>query len=507
MEKRISTGRVWRLIGSPRVLAWLCALLLAAGTLPMYAISVYNHPYYDDFKFSAGVRQVWQQTHSLPAALAAAWEGAQKVRATWQGTYTGTLLSNLQPGVFSENMYWLTTVILLTTFLLGFGFLLWTLLRRVAYAGRSASVSVTCLVLFLMTQFLPGANEGFYWFNGGIGNTFIYAVLALAVGLLIRLQGARGGAAWLAAALVVCVTLLGGGSYGGGLFGLLCFGFATAYVWLRKRRFCWLYTALTLWFAICFAYNISAPGNAVRAAMIGAHPSAISAVLQSLRFGVALMGNQVTLPVVAVLLAASPLFYQLAQKSPYRFRHPVAVFFVGAALYCTQLTPPIYGGVFLGGTRITNTYAFSFLVLLPCYWFYALGAYARYRERTGAKPLVLAEYARRGLLIASACLFMTGCLGYKPNGETLYGPMHMSGGSAALSLLRGEAKQYDREMAAREALLNDPSRTDVVLAPLSTVPALFMPDLLASDSEANVLTMLAQYYQKSSVRVEGSVAP
>ena len=76
-----------------RHLAWLCTLLLLAGVLPLYAISFHNHPYYDDYGFSAGVHQAWSRTHSLEHALSAAWNSAVAVRANWQGTYTGTLLS------------------------------------------------------------------------------------------------------------------------------------------------------------------------------------------------------------------------------------------------------------------------------------------------------------------------------------------------------------------------------------------------------------------------------
>ena len=99
-----------------RLLALLCALLLAAGVLPLYAISFDNHPYYDDFGFSGGAHAVWQASHSLTAVLNAALTGSQAKRVEWQGTYTGTFLSNLQPAVFSESLYWLTTALLLTAF-------------------------------------------------------------------------------------------------------------------------------------------------------------------------------------------------------------------------------------------------------------------------------------------------------------------------------------------------------------------------------------------------------
>ncbi|MCE5343609.1 MAG: hypothetical protein LLF96_08530, partial [Eubacteriales bacterium] len=114
--------------------------------------------------------------------------------------------------------------------------------------------------------------------------------------------------------------------------------------------------------------------------------------------------------------------------------------------------------------------------------------------------------ARRGLILFSACLFVIGCLGFKPADATLYGPMNMAGGSAALSLLTGEAAQYDREMDARELLLNDASQPVVTLRPLSAVPGVLMDDLLSPDSAYNVLPVLKNYYHKDAILVEGGDA-
>lgn len=490
-----------------RLLAALCVLMLLAGVLPLYAVSLYNHPYYDDFGFSADVRAAWLATRSVGAVLRAAWQSAQSVRATWQGTYTGTLLSNLQPGVFSESDYWLTTFFLLTAFLLCFGLLLKTVFRDVLGAGRAETAILVSLPLFLMTQLLPEPDEAFFWFNGGIGNTFIYSLLALALAMMIRLSRARRGAPWLAAGLMALSTLLGGGSYGGGLFGLLIFLFVAGYAFAAKHRYRLIYAAVTVWFGLCFAYNVSAPGNAVRAAMIGAHPSAVKAVLQSLYYGTATIGHSLTLPVLAAGLGLAPLLYRLARESRFRFRHPLWALAGGAALYCAQLTPPLYAGVFLGGGRITDTYYYSLIVLLLLYETYALGALARRRERAAAPHVTLTAVARRRLALACACLFLLGCAGYKQPGDTLYGPMNMAGGSAALSLVTGEARRYDREMSAREALLNDPAQPVVTLSPLTSTPRVFMEDLLTPGATYDMRPMLCRYYGKDAILLEGGAAP
>lgn len=491
-----------------RLLAAFCVLLLVAGVIPLYAVSLYNHPYYDDFGFSTATRQVWLATGDPLQVLAQAFRSAQGVRNTWQGTYTGTFLSNIQPGLFSESLYWLTTALLLTSFLLCFGFLLQTVFRRVLGAGRPETLAISSLALLLMTQFLPEADEAFFWFNGGIGNTFIYSLLALAAALWLRLGPAKGArAAWLTATLAVLFTLLGGGSYGGGLFGLLlcAAGVALAFAGHQRHRFA--YAALTLWFLVCFLYSISAPGNVQRAALVGAHPSAFKAVLLSFYYGVALLGNYATLPVLAVGLSLAPLLWYVARRSTYRFAHPVWVLVGSICLFCAQLTPPLYGGVFLGGGRITDTYYYSFVVLGLLYETYLLGALARRRERLGQPALRLATSVRYGVLLASICLFVLGCLGYKHSDDTLYGPQNMAGGSAALSIITGEAARYDRDMTGRELLLNDTAKRTVTLQPLAAVPEVFMADLLTPGATVDVRPMLCAYYDKDAILLEGGDAP
>ena len=494
---------------SPLLIKWVavaCATLLLLGTLPLYAIAFYNHPYYDDYNFSADTHSVWQSTHSPAAVLAAALESAQAVRARWQGTYTGTFLSNLQPGVFSESLYWLTTFLLLSATLLGVGFLLWTLLRHVLHAGVAQAVIATSLTLFVSIQFLPAVNEAFFWFNGGVGNIFIYALLAFALALMLRLRKARGGAAWLTLCLLALTVLLGGGSYGGGLLAILLYALAAALALRGRNRYRLVYMALALVLIACFAYNMSAPGNALRARAIGRGLSPLVAVARALYYGVALMGEYFSLPVAALALGLALVLYPLARDSAYRFRHPALVGLLGMLLFCAQLTPPLYAGVFLGGPRAYNTYYVSFLLLLMVCETYALGALARRLARDGQPAPGITPYAARFAAIAAACLFAVGCLGYKPDGETLYGPMHMAGGSAALSLVNGEARTYHREMLAREALLRDASQPTVTLAPLSRVPAVFMPDLLAPGALDDVRPALAHYYGKQAVLPEGGDA-
>ena len=142
--------------GLRRAICALCLLTLVLSVLPLYLMTGYNHPYYDDFGFSAVPHQVWKETGDLGAALKAALENAARTRYTWQGTYTGTLLSTLQPGTFSEELYWISGCFLLTAFLGCFWFFFATVFgRRGLGLKRWETTVVSALTLTVMLQFMP----------------------------------------------------------------------------------------------------------------------------------------------------------------------------------------------------------------------------------------------------------------------------------------------------------------------------------------------------------------
>ena len=487
-----------------RGLLWLSVAALVLGALPLYAISLYNHPYYDDYGFSAKAHQAWRDTGSVGAVLRAAWESAAKTRQSWQGTYTGTLLSNVQPGIFSERLYFIGTFVLLTAFIACFLYFFSVVMGRLGM-DRTGRWTLGCLAVTLMIQFMPDAGEAFFWFNGGIGNTFIYSLMALAAALMVRLAEAKGRAVGLTAALCVLMVLLGGGSYGGGLLSVCML--AVCLVWMLRVRHPrrWRFAGLTALLLICFAYSMSAPGNAVRAGVIGYRASAVKAVLQALYYGVAQMSAYLRPALIAVTLAVLPALYGAAKKSPWRFSHPWLVLGLTGALYCTQMTPPLYAIASIGAGRIVNTYFISFVALWFPVVYYLAGFAARRLEAAGRGQLIRPLTARSygALLAVSLCLLGMGCLACRPAGEALYGVQNLSGPSAALSILSGEAARYDAEMTLREEALNDPTQPVVTLSPLTAVPDVFMDDLIVPGAEYDVRPSLAAYYGKEAILIAG----
>ncbi|MBO5500919.1 MAG: hypothetical protein J6A48_02750, partial [Clostridia bacterium] len=109
---------------------------------------------------------------------------------------------------------------------------------------------------------------------------------------------------------------------------------------------------------------------------------------------------------------------------------------------------------------------------------------------------------RAGVVLALAVLLAVGCICYHPDDSLSYGPQNMASGSALRSLASGEAAAYHEAMRQRDQEMNDPTITDAVLRPVTTIPAAFMGDAPVESMGDYVQSLYAEYYLKNSVTIE-----
>lgn len=491
---------------SSRTLVWLCVAALLVSLLPLYALSFYNHACYDDFGFSILTHDAWRDSGSWLETIRAAVENTIGIRQTWEGTYATSFISALQPAVSGEHLYWLTTLVLLSFFLLSLWFFLRQMLVRVLQADKTTYWMAFCSLAFVMIQFVPDLSEAFFWFNGGVAYTLMWSFMVLRLGVYVRMAHAksRAGKTALGVLLVLLTVVVGGAKYTTLLFAALVDLLITAWAFWKRRSYRWFSAVVFVLLMACFAFSAMAPGNQVRAATLMGGVSAPVAILQAFYFGFALMGSWFSLPLVVVWALVAWQLSEALHGCPFKFSHPIWITILSVCLFCAQLAPTIYTGNYLGDGRTVNTYFYTF-VLMSCalvlYWVGWLTRQKDYRTPFAAIGTSKKDGLRIGAFIAAVVLLAVGCLSYRPDKDTEQGLQNMASFSALRSLLNGDAKAYDEAMDKRDAALNDPDQPEVVLEAVQEIPEAFMGDALDSDNLEYVLSLYTEYYEKQRVTV------
>ena len=494
----------WRI--SSRLLCLMLTALLLISLVPLYALSFFNHACYDDFGFSIRTHAAVQAGGGFAGAVAAAFENTVIIRNTWEGTYTTSFISALQPAIFGEGNYWITTAILLTFFL----FALWCFLRESIRFRMGASATAYWLLFacaaFVMIQFVPDLSEAFFWFNGGVAYTLMWSLMLVRLSVWLRIEraGNKAGQIFWSVMLVLLTLLMGGSKYSTLLFALLADVLLLVYAFHGKRPLRFVQLICTALMAGLMLFSAVAPGNAVRAATLSGGMNPVMAVAQAMFFGVSLMGHWFSLPLVAVWALAVWQLSGALKQSRLSFRYPLLVTAVGICLFCSQLSPTLVVGNYLGDGRTVNTYYFCYVLLSTGLVLYWAGWLMRKSESGELSWLRCpnADSLRAGVVLALAVLLVMGCICYHPDDSLSYGPQNMASGSALRSLASGEAAAYHEAMRQRDQEMNDPAITDAVLRPVTTIPAAFMGDAPVDSMGDYVQSLYAEYYLKNSVSIE-----
>ncbi len=474
-----------------RVLAAVCCVVTVLSLLPLFAVSFYNHPYYDDFGAGArGARQVWQETQNPLALVVRAVQGAYSFAMHWEGNYTATFLFYFQPAAIATGLYWLVTFVILITIVLAWAYFFKVLGHDWLGASPSVCVMGASLAVFLMVQFVPHPNEGFFWHSGGMKYTMGCAFLVTLVALLVRATLCRpdkkGRRVLNAVLLSVFAFLCAGSNLMTGLGAMVGLGLHTLYLWVWRRG---EKGKLAVTLALCvglagFAFNVLSPGNETRqgdTAMVSPFGTLVQAVYATVEY----TGRWTLLPWLAALALLCPFVYQAAQKSGVRLKHPLLMLAGSFGMFAAHLAPPVYTGIYYDSGRIVNTVYFAY-----CLWMFLNGLYlsawlaGRRGERAAAGGVTGA--AALAVVLAMA----VGCAGY--------GLTKMTGGAAVKALATGQAARYDQRHKERDRLLAAPGDEPVALAPFQQdVPLVFMvePDY----AWKSIKILLGSYYQKQIV--------
>lgn len=111
-------NKVRESISFQKLIIIIMDILFGISLLPLYYLSFFNRASGDDYGFGASNRMVWLETHSILSTLKNAFCYTISIWKSWQGTWFSVFLFSLQPEVFSDKAYVITTFIMLTAYVI-----------------------------------------------------------------------------------------------------------------------------------------------------------------------------------------------------------------------------------------------------------------------------------------------------------------------------------------------------------------------------------------------------
>ena len=207
-----------------KLLAIGFCLLLLAALIPLFRLTIYAVPYYDDYNFGRFARAAMEQEQSKWAAIPGALECSRTQWYAWQGTYSSIFFMTLMPAIWGEQYYFLGPVFILLLLLAGIMVFTHVILRKVFGMEKWISLAIQAVITTAQFMFIYSAQSGFYWYNGGIHYVGMHGLGLLFLAVSICLERAEGRTAkgLLFTASVLLAMITAGSNFVTALQGLLC---------------------------------------------------------------------------------------------------------------------------------------------------------------------------------------------------------------------------------------------------------------------------------------------
>ena len=358
---------------------------------------------------------------------------------------------------------------------------------------KSLSGIVAVFAAIICTQFLPAANQAFYWYNGSVYYTFTFSVVLFFFACMIAYL--LNGEKWRLVALALMGIVIGGNNYVTALLSLILFICAVLVLAIcKKPRWKELLLPLVC-LAGAFTINVLAPGNAVRQAFFPSHPDPAAAVLLSFRYAAQHALKWFDLRMFAGLLTVFPFLWHAASDSQNcLFRMPVAMTVFSFCVFSSMFTPHVYAIGFDGPGRIQNIYYYAYTLILVFNTFWWLGWIGAKRNRKGKKPsgvginiVPVIAFSGAGLIcLAASIFFFRGSL---------------TSMVAIGELRNGEAREYYSQALERQGILEDPSIKDCEFSSYRATPYLLFFADMSDDPGSYENEDTSTFYGKNSIVV------
>lgn len=493
---------------TPRNLAIFLTVIYVISIIPLLWIARYNFPSADDYTNGSVCFHVWEKEHSVSGVIAEAFLRTVDEWFHWRGCFTSSFLSALTPNIWGENVYFITTWLVLGMLSVSTIYLLHTIFTKVFKADNYTGHCIAMLVLLVTVHCMhaSGRVEAFYWYSGAINYVFVHGVSLLFYGLLISAIYDKGKKrTWDVIGASVLGFLTSGGNQMTMLNAAIVLFLGVVFITLKKKWKEYKMLAFPVGiFYIGFVMAVTAPGNFVRAGSAdGMNP--VKAILVSFYYCLELaLGEWTTWPVLIAGVMMVPLFWHMTKKTDFRFPYPAVVAVFGYCLVSAMITPPLFAiGNFEAGRLQALTYIMYILIVTLCLGYVTGWARKKYDSK-GRKALT--ENADSGYG-KDERLCLLGCLIFLGFGSMLMiipEPHFYTFSSAVTELKSGDAKVYGEALEERIQLYRENAAGKVEVKALKVQPALLFFSDISEDEEDWKNQGLSRYYDLEAVSVRES---
>mgnify|MGYP000017640997 CR=1 FL=1 len=174
-----------------RWILFFIVIIFILSLIPVLYIAIYNHPSVDDFFNGNLARDTFQETRSVYKTLSTAYDNTLHTYNSWQGSFSSVFLMSLQPTIWSDNLYFLTTFIMLLSFIISSFFFSYELLVKLLKLSKTAWLIIISVIVGVSIQLVPSPVSAFYWYTGSVYYTFFYSLSLFLVVFLLYFPFAK----------------------------------------------------------------------------------------------------------------------------------------------------------------------------------------------------------------------------------------------------------------------------------------------------------------------------
>ena len=475
--------------------------------IPIIVLATYNFPCGDDFSASDDVRLAWMHTGSVIALLKAAWDNVVFNYLEWSGVYMSVFWTSLQPGLFGEQFYWLTTFITVGLFCMAVSYFVHVIFTKYFPIEGYAAKCLGILYLFTIIQCVPYGNEGLFWHAGTANYCWAFSFLVILISLMLSIYKEKRSSYRIIKCAMACIfaIFVGGGNYISGLQGTIWMVTAIGVIivfekWNNKGKYTEILKANVtnlipvIVLIIAFAFSVFAPGNEERK-LESVGMGVVKAVFISFYYCLEMFVDEwLCWPILLLMALAIPFMWQIAKKQKFQFGYPAIVVLLCYAFASAAYTPLLYAQGNLAAPRVRNIIFFIEILMIYIALFYMTGWISKRIELKEKETGMGVKYY---ICIVAMFFLFASAISIKADDSTFVAS------EAFFDIVSGQAAKYKEQNEERLVLYLDEDLKDIVVKRYVDPPMLLHVEDNVPDPTRWINLVTAKYYEKESVRSEG----